>query len=260
MICGWCSKDLPQPEMTGRPRLYCDTRCRVAHFRERKRYADVGLDDETKLEIPPVPRRVAALYIRERSVYHSLGVDPWPASRDALTFEGPGPVIAHPPCAPWGRFRTIAPTRQRADLAVRAVDQVRWYGGVLEHPASSRLWLARDLPEPGEKPDQWGGWSLLVRQSWWGHRAPKATWLYIVGRPVLDFPEMPAPVPDPGGRIEKMGRAERERTPPDFARWLIELAGPCVPREMPAGYRSVASPALSSGNDSRQLSMVKGVV
>jgi len=36
---------------------------------------------------------VAALYVEERSVYHTLpDVDCWPASRDARLYAGPWPV------------------------------------------------------------------------------------------------------------------------------------------------------------------------
>lgn len=129
----------------------------------------------------------------------------------------------HPPCGPYGRFAWKSKEDPR--LAIVAVDQVRQWGGVLEHPADSRLWIARKLPLPGAAPDRYGGWTLAVKQSAWGHRAPKATWLYIVGVSPADLPPMPPPVPDPGGRIEFMGEAERERTPPAFARWLLELAG-----------------------------------
>ncbi len=212
--CKWCRAPLP-----GRGQ-YCSTAHRVAAFRERERYSldgleavtaagegndDVGLTraaagrgrntagvvtgpDADRYKVQ-VTETVAALYVRADGHYSTMpDVDPWPEGRDAALYAGPHPVVAHPPCAPWGRYRTIAPTRQRADLAVRAVDQVRWYGGVLEQPAASHLWLARDLPAPGVKPDQWGGWSMLIRQSWWGHRAPKPTWLYVVGRPVGDTP------------------------------------------------------------------------
>ena len=248
--CEWCGEPIPRG-------AYCSTRHRVAAFRERRRYASGGVtpgrvtqgrngagvtaagvtspgggvtgpEDAGVRNAVLDPVTVAALYVRADGHYATMpGVDAWPEERDASRYTGPGPVVAHPPCAPWGQYRTIAPTRQRADLAVRAVDQVRWYGGVLEHPADSRLWPARDIPKPGEAPDQWGGWSMLIRQSWWGHRAPKPTWLYVVGCRPADIPELPPPVPDPGGRIENMAHREREMTPPDLAAWLVELARRC---------------------------------
>lgn len=253
--CGWCRGPV------GDLAIYCSTRCRVAAWRERRRYADVGVTPAIATPVSaPAPLRhrgrnedlgretVAALYVRADGPYASMpGVDPWPVERDATKYEGPWPGVYHPDCAPWGRYRNIAPTRKRADLAVRAVDQVRWYGGVLEHPCDSRLWVARDLPRPGETPDQWGGWSMLVRQSWWGHRAPKPTWLYIVGCAPVDIPQLPPPVTDPGGRVENMCHRERELSPPAFAAWLVELARRCRPSLRPRARNASPGPVTSAG-------------
>lgn len=222
-LCQWCRTEPAR-------RRYCSTRCRVAAFRERNRNQDPETlrARERNASSSRNGGRVAALYVRADGHYADVpGVEPWDVQRDASRYEGPHPVVAHPPCAPWGRYRAISGTRQRADLAVRAVGQVRQWGGVLEHPAHSHLWVARELPEPGGERDRWGGWTLLIRQSWWGHRAPKPTWLYIVGTAAV--PDMPPPVPDPGGRIETMSRRQRELTPPALARWLIELARRCEP-------------------------------
>ena len=50
-------------------------------------------------------KTVAALYVEPNGCYVGVpGVDPWPESRDARTYEGPHPVVAHPPCQRWGRF------------------------------------------------------------------------------------------------------------------------------------------------------------
>lgn len=227
MICRWCQAAFDGPPGS----LYCSTRHRVAAWRERRRYEDLaGVTPPRRnaLDVTPTSEtRVAALYVRADGPYAAMGdVDVWDAERDATKWWGPGPAVLHPDCAPWGRYRIWGSTK-RADLAVRAVDQVRRWGGVLEHPAESHLWVARELPRPGEPPDRWGGWSYFIRQSWWGHRAPKPTWLYIVGRPVGDLPPLPPPVPDPGGRVENMCTRERETTPPALAAWLVELARAC---------------------------------
>lgn len=190
---------------------------------------------------------VAILFARADSVYKSLpGCDVYDAERDALTWPGGCPVVAHPPCRLWGRLRHFAkspdPEAEKA-LALWAVEMVRRWSGVLEHPASSKLWPAAGLPKPGER-DAWGGWTLAVPQMWWGHRAEKKTWLYIVGVEPRDLPDIPLRLgaaecvirldkrrPD-GTHIRKgdadyrpfLNEAEREGTPLDFARWLVELA------------------------------------
>jgi hypothetical protein len=167
---------------------------------------------------------VAVLFARSNSVYKSIpGCDVWDAERDARNWQGGMPVVAHPPCRAWGRFSWAAKPRpdERA-LAPWAIDQVRAHGGVVEHPIGSALWDAVGCLGYGMR-DRFGGVLVPVLQSWWGHRAPKETGLYIVG-PVPEFPYDDTPAT---GRIENMGQAERERTPEPFARFLVYLAESC---------------------------------
>jgi hypothetical protein len=186
---------------------------------------------------------VAALYIDPRGPYPTLpDVDCWDESRDARKYDGPWPVVAHPPCGPWGRLRHLYKGSEH-DCALVAVDQVRKWGGVLEHPAGSRLWpetTARDtyeaLPILNGYPDPWGGITIEVRQVEWGHVAEKRTWLYVVG----SEPRQPSPFPDrqPTHHVSRdANRAKRNaytlkrtssqmnrRTPIEFARYLVRLA------------------------------------
>jgi hypothetical protein len=193
-------------------------------------------------------RQVAALFVRSDSFYKSMkSVDCWDIGRDARKWPGGSPVIAHPPCRAWGRLRQMArPRSDEKDLAIFAIEQVRRWGGVLEHPAASTLWQACSLPEPGYT-DDLGGWTLPIFQSSWGHRADKATRLYIVGTRPLFIPPMPyvmgraqCIVGSPrrktnGLRIQdgeqgfrqEVSKAERERTPPALCAWLVELARGC---------------------------------
>lgn len=183
--------------------------------------------------------RVAALYVDvARGPYASLpGVDCWGVERDARQYDGPHPVVAHPPCAQWSRLRHFA----RADdgtksCAPRAIEQVRRWGGVVEHPASSSLWAHLALPPPGGLPDRHGGRTIEVRQCDWGHPAEKRTWLYVVG-PVDCVPPMP-PRGEPTHCVEsrngtasalpRMPKRDRHITPPALARWLVDLARRCA--------------------------------
>ena len=43
--CGWCSRPLPPPAPTGRPRKYCRAVCRQRDFESRQRNAEVGLTE-----------------------------------------------------------------------------------------------------------------------------------------------------------------------------------------------------------------------
>lgn len=186
---------------------------------------------------------VAALFVRADSIYKTLpGVDCWDIDRDARKWPGGCPVVAHPPCRAWGKLRAFAkPRPDEKDLALFAIDQVRKFGGVLEHPRGSALWRVAGLPDPlPGLIDGWGGWSLVVHQSWFGHRAEKSTLLYIVGCVPANVPAIPlflghaSHVVGPrSGRSKdncrpSIGKAEREHTPVDFARWLVELARRCV--------------------------------
>ena len=113
---------------------------------------------------------VAVLFARADSNYKVLpGVDVYDVERDARTYDGPHPVVAHPPCRAWGRLRTFAnPRPDERNLGRLAIALVCEFGGVLEHPAGSTLWSAQRLPKPGMR-DSWGG------GHWLRHRSGGAT-------------------------------------------------------------------------------------
>lgn len=188
------------------------------------------------------PAPVAVLFARADSIYKTLpGTDVWDAERDARRWPGGAPVVAHPPCRAWGSLRHFAkPREDERELGPWAVDRVREWGGVLEHPAFSTLWLYCALPAPGQL-DDFGGFTLPITQSWWGHRADKATWLYVVGvdrRGIPDLPGIAGRAPyavSPAATLRKgmpgwrpsIRKPEREATPPALADWLLELARRC---------------------------------
>ena len=122
---------------------------------------------------------VAALYTDPRGPYPAMaGVDVWDETRDARRYAGPWPVVAHPPCGPWGGLRHRSVNADPV-AALYAVLQVQRFGGVLEHPAGSLLWECCGLPRPGDPPDEHGGRTIVVAQVEWGHVARKRTWLYL---------------------------------------------------------------------------------
>jgi len=230
-------------------------------------------------------RPVAALYIDPRgpypkmaygpeelfladglvSAFDPLHVDCWDESRDARKYDGPHPIVAHPPCGPWGRLRHLYKGSEH-DCAPRAVEQVRRWGGVLEHPAGSLLWhngrpcpntasgahcehAAEDggpcckcgwehLPYSDHAEDSFGGYTIEVDQCEWGHVARKRTWLYLVGVPreALEAPPFPDAVATHRVTNGSRGRTELPRcsafaaraTPPLFAEYLVRLARAAV--------------------------------
>lgn len=192
---------------------------------------------------------VAVLFARSDSIYKQLsGTDVYDAQRDARTWPGGAPVVAHPPCRTWGTLAHLFehPAGER-DLAPWAVEQVRRFGGVLEHPSKSRLWPELGLPALGAR-DAFGGWTLAIHQSDFGHRAQKKTRLYIVGCAPKDVPPLPLVLGKPthvicqnrtlpgGKRLRKgmpgwrpdVSEAEQEHTPSELALWLLELARRCA--------------------------------
>jgi len=182
---------------------------------------------------------VAALYIDPRGPYPKMaGVECWDAERDAANYDGPWPVVAHPPCGPWTAFRHLYQSGEHC-LGPIAFGQVRRFGGILEQPARSLLFSAAGAPAEPLVYDAWGGWWVAVDQLHWGHVAHKRTWLYFVGIAPSALTAPPYPEREPthdlmGGRgrnakANRHGRREaskelRRRTPPAFAEWLIELA------------------------------------
>lgn len=168
---------------------------------------------------------IAALFVRQNSYYKTLdGVDCYDIDRDARSWPGGCPGVFHPPCRAWGKLSHFAkPRHDEKELSVWAMSMVRQNGGVLEHPAHSRLWIESGCSSFGIR-DQFGGVLIPVYQSWWGHRAPKQTGLYIVG-PLPDMPEYQSPRTIQS--VESMSQASREQTPRDLADWLVSCALRC---------------------------------
>lgn len=129
---------------------------------------------------------VVALYVDPDGHYPGLVRDWYGEARNARTYTGSLPVVAHPPCGPWGRLKFLV-KHQDASHGPHAVEVVQRVGGVLEHPLDSKLWTHCGLPFPGQPTDRHGGRTFLVNQSDFGHKAKKPTWLYCVrtAEPVL---------------------------------------------------------------------------
>lgn len=136
---------------------------------------------------------IAALFVQQDGCYFNLdNVDPWPEVRDARLYDGPYPVVAHPPCQLWGAMAAVNYARWGGEhnrpgndhgCFQSALDSVNKWGGVLEHPAKTRAWANYGLGKPlGEGWQRSGdGWVCEVWQSAYGHKANKATWLYYRG-------------------------------------------------------------------------------
>lgn len=190
---------------------------------------------------------IAALYVQRGGHYYGLdGVEPWDELRDARTYNGPHPVIAHPPCTRWCQLAYIVQKRYGYRVGddggcfEAALAAVRRWGGVLEHPAFSYAWPAFALPKPpraGWQQTMCGGWVAQVSQSAYGHRARKRTWLYYVGKnppPELNWIE-PAPTAQVSfcknhgnSPLPRLGKKEASQTPLPFRDALLSIAREAV--------------------------------
>ena len=171
---------------------------------------------------------IAALYVETNGCYYGLpNVEPWDEARDARKYAGPWPVVAHPPCQRWGKMWAgsplhIARTGERkvkgddGGCFAAALEDVRRYGGILEHPKGSHAWAHFGLNKPHQeggwiKADDHGGWTCCVEQGRYGHYARKPTWLYAVG---CDLPELDWGIGEhriPAWAIEKYGEKRARR-------------------------------------------------
>jgi hypothetical protein len=141
---------------------------------------------------------IAALYVETGGGYFGLDdVDPWDETRDARKYDGPWPVVAHPPCQRWGKMwfgqpLTVKTTGERKKLGddggcfKASLASARRFGGVIEHPWGSLAWPHHGLNTP-ERSGGWimadfvGGWTCCVEQGQYGHYARKPTLLYAFG-------------------------------------------------------------------------------
>ena len=191
----------------------------------------------------PEPTTVAALFVEKGGSYYDLpGVDPWDVERDARKYHGPHPVVAHPPCQLWVNFAALNFKRYGGEhnrpgndggCFSSALASVRRWGGVLEHPASSKAWAAHGLTEPYY--DGWkrnaanSEWTCEVWQSAYGHAARKRTWLLFVGdfRPGdLDWTKRPgvAQVGWFDRNKPTLSKRQASATPPTFRDMILDLA------------------------------------
>ena len=184
---------------------------------------------------------VAALYVDPNGVYANLpDVEVWDEARDARTYAGPWPVVAHPPCNRWSVLANFRRQRDGNDggCFAAALRCVRAYGGVLEQPALSLAWSHFGLPRPPRY--GWGsslsddGWACAVDQGLYGCPMRKPTWLYAYG---VELPELRWGDGGPrelsvwgnfgGGARQK----NRSSTPSAFRDVLLEMARSAIREE-----------------------------
>jgi hypothetical protein len=200
---------------------------------------------------------IAALFVMRGGCYFGVpGIEPWDKERDARKYAGPYPVVAHPPCERWGRYWGGSPTTwprlKKGDdhgCFAAALAAMRKWGGVLEHPEASGAWAAYGLTSPpkhggwirADWVNGYDGWTCCVEQGAYGHRARKATWLYVCG---VELPGLKwgraegsfLALEDSfhsaekrasavkSGILQRLSKNQRQATPPEFRDLLISIA------------------------------------
>lgn len=203
--------------------------------------------------------KVAALYVESGGSYYGLpDVDPWDEARDARLYAGPHAIVAHPPCQRWWKLWAGQPLwiKRTGERKVKgddggcfkaALEAIRTFGGIIEHPWGSHAWAHFGLNLPPREggwiaADMLSGWTCCVEQGRYGHYARKPTLLLAyhcqlaeldwgIGESRLD----PAVIERMGlKRAKRLGEVgskgggtdstPRIGTPPQFRDLLISIA------------------------------------
>lgn len=204
---------------------------------------------------------VCALFVddSEHGVYPKLLERPrlcWGEThrRDARLYDGPPPVVAHPPCQLWVNLAAVNWKRYKRQKPAwypggddggcfeSALASVRRYGGVLEHPAYSHAWEHHQLVPPnlsGWSREYWPNegpcrklqfyWVCEVRQAAYGHKCEKRTWLLYCGKtPPFELDWSTTKGTHQIGWFDRrkptVSKREASATPVKFAETLIALA------------------------------------
>jgi len=154
--------------------------------------------------------KIAVLCANVNSVYKSFpDLEVYDKNRNAYTFPGGSPIIAHPPCQQWSRLKHFAKGDQaEKDLAFFCLEMVNKYGGILEHPIGSHFFKAAGITK-----------TYSINQSWFGFPAKKTTLLYF---------SQCAPAAHPLNfnaiekRVQDLHSSKRSDTTIQFAEWLIK--------------------------------------
>ena len=170
--------------------------------------------------------KVAILCAARKTVYRTMpDLDIYDIDRDVRTFAGGMPIVAHPPCRSWSAYfaHQAKPLPGEKELGPLCVDWLRKCGGVLEHPAHSRLWDHCGLPLPGER-ERDGVWSLAIDQAWFGDSRRKRTWLLFSHVEPMTYPLILRESKGDREAWNKLSKGRRSETKPAFADWLVAVA------------------------------------
>jgi hypothetical protein len=117
-----------------------------------------------------------------------------------------------------------------------ALEAVRMWGGILEHPEASHAWAHHGLNKPPKSggwvsADTQGGWTCCVEQGHYGHVARKATWLYAID---VELPELKW---GPAAQCQRLDEGFHSKAERDAAR-----AAGIKPRKRLSTKENIATP------------------
>ena len=157
---------------------------------------------------------IPVLFTQEKSNYNNFKIfDCYDLKRNALSYSDRIPIIAHPPCRMFSKLRGLssAPLSEKK-LAFFALSKVRQFGGVLEHPRSSTLWIDGNFNLDGSV-DSYGGFLRSVDLSWFGYPARKKTMLYFCGITPGQLPPFPISLDAITHVISSTARSNKKEIP-----------------------------------------------
>lgn len=174
-------------------------------------------------------RAITILCCSKTSEYKSMSnVDCYDITRDASTFDGSNPIVAHPPCRSWSTHLShcAKPLPGERDLAHFCIDKLKQNGGVLEHPAFSKLFTDGYLPLPREQHPTLK--TIEVSQFWFGSKMRKRTWLCFsridLSLVLIPFRLFPQASPGATRHFEFLSEKQRSHSTPEFCEFLVNNA------------------------------------
>ena len=188
-------------------------------------------------------KTVAILYCDRFGTYSTMpGLDLWHEDRDARLYDKDYPIVGHPPCNRWSLMAISNKNKPGKGIGEdggtfqSCLTNLFRVGGVIEHPAHTRAWLAFYLQKPQLK-NVWeysldGYWICSVNQSIFKHECTKPTWLLYyspTGRMPIAL-DHNLDMSRTGKRLEYLpsGSYRRIITPAEFAEYLVALASHAV--------------------------------
>lgn len=161
--------------------------------------------------------KITVLCTSKNSIYKTLGLDCYDIKRNARSYTGNTPIIAHPPCRGYSTFlrHRAKPAPGEKDLALYCAERIILHGGILEHPAHSEFIKLFRFDQRFKITE--------IQQNWFGYPTAKRTWLLTPGYYKIPNPPFRLLAHEPPTiKIENMSHNQRSETTLLFAQYLIQ--------------------------------------